>query len=102
MPSIKNIQYSTATTGTTLTITDTTDDIQVIHENSVLTVALTIAFPATPTDGQRVFFNSVNGVTGLTLSTPVGSIIGALTTLAAGGTAGYIYRLANTKWYKFL
>jgi len=100
MPQIKNIQYSTAATGSTITATDTGDDLQLIHEDSVLTVALTISFPATPQDGQQFRFCSVNGVTGLTLTG--GTIISALTTLAAGLGACFIYRKSNTKWYRIL
>lgn len=92
------IQYSTLTSGT-LTVDDTGDDVVVIQE-AALAVTLTLALPATPVSGQRVTFSSVGGVTTLTMSTPVGSIIGALTTLAAGGTLTYIYRGSTTKWYR--
>lgn len=94
------VQYSTANSGT-VTLVDTGDDVQLIQE-AALAVALTIAFPATPVDGQRVFISSIGGITTLTLSTPVGSIISALTTLAANGIFGYIYRGPTTKWYRIL
>lgn len=94
------VQYSTASSGT-VTLVDTGDDIQLIQE-AALAVTLTIALPATPVDGQRVFVSSIGGVTTLTLSTPVGSIISALTTLAANGIFGYIYRGPTTKWYRIL
>jgi len=100
MPQIKNIQYSTSTTGNTVTATDDGSDLQLIHENGVLTVALTISFPATPQDGQQFGFCSVNSITGLTLSG--GTIISALTTLAAGLGARFIYRKSNTQWYRIL
>lgn len=100
MPVIKNIQYSTATTGGTITATDTGDDLQIVHENGILTAALTIALPATPQDGQRVYMTSVNGVTALTLSTAVGSIVNTLSAIAVGVGACFMYRAANTKWYK--
>lgn len=96
----KYIQYSTANSGT-ITLTDTGDDVQLIQE-AALAATLTIAFPATPIDGQRVFISSIGGITALTLSTPVGSIISALTTLAANGIFGYIYRGPTTKWYRIL
>ena len=89
----------TALTGGTVTITDTGTDVQLIH-TPALTATLTIAFPATPYDGQQVSISSQNGITALTLSTPVGSIINALTTMAAGGVGYYMYDLANTKWYR--
>lgn len=92
------IQYSTANTGT-ITFDDTGDDIVLIQE-ATLATTLTVAFPATPVAGQKITFCSVGGVTALTLSTGVGSIIGALTTLSAGGTMTYVYRGSTTKWYK--
>lgn len=91
-------QLSSATSGT-VTITDSGTDIQFIHI-AALSVSLTIAFPTTPYDGQTLSISSQNGITTMTLSTGVGSIINALTTLAAGGTVYYMYDLANTKWYK--
>jgi hypothetical protein len=93
------IQYSTVGTGSTITVTDTGDSIVLIHE-AALVATLTVTLPATPVDGQQVQFCSIGGVTALTLSTPVGSVIGAITTMAAGGCATYIYRGPTTKWYK--
>lgn len=95
---IPYIQYSTLTSGT-VTVSDTGDEIQVIHEAGA-TLTLTLAMPATPQDGQRVNFSSVGGITTLTMTASVGSIIGALTTLAAGGVLEYIFSLAQNKWYR--
>lgn len=95
----KYIQISTITSGT-VTIADSSDDIQLIHEAASLAITLTIALPVTPRDGQTVHIQSVLGVTTLTMTTTVGSIISALTTLAATGTAYYMYKLSTNKWYK--
>lgn len=92
------IQYSTITSGT-LTVADTGEDIVVIHE-AALAATMTISLPANPKEGQNVTFSSSGGVTALTMSTPVGSIISGITTMAAGGTATYIYLGTQTKWYK--
>lgn len=100
MPQIKNIQYSTASTGGTIIVTDTSDDIQVIHEDTVLTAVLTLTLPATPQDAQKVFFVSINGVTSLTMTTPVGSILNPTTVLVPNSGMCYIYREASTSWYK--
>lgn len=99
MAGIPYIQRSTLTSGT-LTIADTGDDIMVIHE-AALVVSLTIALPANPVDGQRVTIVSVGGITGLTLSAPVGTIINSIATMAAGGNSAYVYSMPNTKWYKY-
>lgn len=96
---IHYIQYSTASSGT-VTMTDTQEDIQLIHEDVLLTASLTIAFPANPVDGQRVHIASALGITSLTLTAAVGTLLSALTTLAAGGSGGYMFRLASNKWYK--
>ncbi len=92
------IQYTTATSGT-VTANDLQQHVQIIHDAGA-TVTLTMAFPATPFNGQTVGFTSVGGVTTLTLSTSVGSIVNTLTTVAAGGSARYMYVTAQTKWYK--
>lgn len=92
------LQYSTITSGT-LTSTDTGQDVQMIHDAGA-TVTLTIAFPATPFNGQRIGIMSVGGITTLTLSTAVGSIVNAISTFVAGGCATYQYVTAQTKWYK--
>lgn len=94
------IQRSTATSGT-VTIVDTGTEVTLIHE-ATLATTLTIALPANPVDGQRVNISSSGGITTLTMSTPVGSIISGITTMVAGGTASYIYSLAQTKWYKIV
>jgi hypothetical protein len=91
-------QMTSATSGT-VTIVDASTNIVVIHTGS-LTTSLTFAFPATPFDGQRVTIASNNGITTISLTTGVGSILNALTTLAAGASATYIYDLASTKWCK--
>lgn len=94
------IQYSTANSGT-ITIADTGTNVLLIQEATIATT-LTIALPATPFDGQEVRISSIGGVTTLTLTTSVGSIIGGLATIGAGGIFGYTYRGSTTKWYRTL
>lgn len=93
------ILTTSALTVGTVTMSDTGQDIQVVHDAGV-TATLTLAFPANPINGQKVGCMSVGGITALTLTTTVGSIINAITTLAAGITATYIYSSSATKWYK--
>ena len=92
------IQYSTASTGT-VTCDDTGDDLTLIQE-AVLAVTLTIALPATPRDGQILTIASIGGVTTLTMTTPVGTIVSGLSTIAVGGTSRWTYRGSTLKWYK--
>lgn len=91
-------QISTATSGT-VTVTDAQGDVILILTGA-LAVTMTIALPATPFDGQRVYISSDNGITTLTMSTPIGTIINAITTMAVGGVVAYIYDAPNTKWHK--
>lgn len=86
-------------TSGTIAITDSGTDVQVIHTGA-LSLTLTLTFPATPFDGQVVSLASANGITTLTCTTPVGSIINAISTLVAGTTGYFMYDAANTKWYK--
>lgn len=92
------LQYTTITTGT-LTSSDTGQDVQVVHDAGA-TLAATIAFPATPVNGQKLSIMSAGGITTLSLTTSVGSITNAITTMVAGGCATYLYVTAQTKWYK--
>lgn len=92
------IQYSTSTSGT-VTCQNTQQDVRLIHD-ATLTASLTIALPASPADGQIVNFISPGGVTALTLTTTVGSIINSLTSLVAGTPATYMWYNSQSKWYK--
>lgn len=61
----------------------------------------TITMPGSPADGMVVTITTTQEITALTVNANTGqSIVNAVTTLAAGGGAKYIYRLANTTWYR--
>lgn len=91
-------QVSTATSGT-VTLPDTKQDVQLVHDAVALVVSLIVAFPANPIDGQKVGIVSTLGITGLTLtSTP--TVVGLLTTLAAIGCATFMYESSTNKWFK--
>jgi len=61
----------------------------------------TIKMPATPVDEQVVTITSTQIITALTHSPNTGQTLkGALTTIAANGNASWIYRTANTAWYR--
>lgn len=89
-------QYSTASSGT-VTLQDTQQDLQLIHNATAVT--LTIAFPATPRDGQKVGMAAIQAITTLTLTSAL-TIIGALTAMAVGGCATYCYNSDSNKWVK--
>lgn len=89
-------QYSVASSGS-VTLQDTQQDIQLVHNATAVT--LTIAFPATPIDGQRVGMAAIQAITTLTLTSAL-TIIGAITSMAVGGCATYCYNSDSNKWVK--
>lgn len=92
-------QYSTATSGT-VSIQNTKQNVQLVHDAVSLAVTLTVTFPSAPIDGQTFGFCSTLGVTTLTLSSGL-SIIGGVSTIAAGGFATWIYDVTANKWFRF-
>lgn len=96
---LQSYDYQVLTTGFTYTFAAGT---QVLVINPAGTLATgTITMPASPADGMTIRFSSSQIITALTVSANTGqSIVSAVTTLAAGGGAAYIYRLANTTWYR--
>lgn len=92
------VQISSATSGT-VPCQNTGQDVILIHEAGV-TLSMTIAMPDAPVDTQKVSIISTGGVTTLSLTTLVGSIINAITTLVAGTPVAYMYIKSQNKWYK--
>jgi len=92
------IQLNTSTSGT-FTANDTQQDVVMLHEAS-LALTFTFAFPANPTNGQQVTMISTGGITTLSLSATVGTIVNALTGMTAGSPATYVYYSVTNKWYK--
>lgn len=77
------------------------DDAEVVYLKHGSTIAsLTISMPANPRDGQTVRLNSLSIVTALTMNaTPGGgTIVGALTALAAAGFGTWIYEKSAKIW----
>ena len=96
---LQSYDYQAPTTGFSYTFAAGT---QVLVINPAGTLATgTITMPASPADGMTIRFSSSQIITALTVSANTGqSIVSAVTTLAAGGGAAYIYRLADTTWYR--
>lgn len=62
---------------------------------------LTVILAPAPKNGDTVIISSTQIVTALTLSPNAGqTIANAATALTAGGSVRYLYRSANTKWYR--
>jgi hypothetical protein len=90
-------QRTTATTGT-VNIDSGKRDLVLIHEAGA-TTTLNLNLPTSPKNNDKVTIMSVGGIVGLTLATAVGTIIGAVTTLAALGTTKLIWNSSQSKWY---
>jgi len=90
---------STASTGT-ISIANGKKDLVYIHEAGISTISLTIQLPSLPIDNQKVTIMSVSGIVDLTITTAVGTIIGAVTTLSALATTELIWIASQSKWYK--
>lgn len=91
--------YLVPITGFSTTIPNYVNEIVL---NPVGTLATgTIIMPATAYDGQPVRISSSQTITTLTVSANSGqSISGAPTTITSITPFGFIYRLANTTWYR--
>jgi len=96
---LQSYEYQAATTGFSYTFPV---GITTLILNPAGTLATgTITMPAAPADGMTVAFSSSQIITALTVSANAGqSIVSAVTTLAAGGGAKYIYRATGTTWYR--
>ena len=96
---LQSYDFQALTTGFSYTFASGTTTL-IINPAGTLATG-TITMPATPADGMVITFNSTQIITTLTVNANTGqSIVSAVTTLAAGGGAKYIYRLANTTWYR--
>ena len=90
-------QYATPLTGTT--VTSNGSQQLVINPAGTLS-ALTVAFPATPVDGQKFDISCTQIITGLTLTSSA-TILGTLTTFAAvDGFAGWVYSATAVSWVR--
>lgn len=94
--SVKSTQYETPATGATVTFAAGKEVMTINPAGAIL--ALTIAFPATPADGETRSFNSTQAVTTLTLSG--GTFVGGLTSIALAGFATYVYSSGDSKWHR--
>lgn len=94
---VPTIQYAAPTTGSTVTIGSTGSTRLILNPAGTL-VALTVAFPSTPSDGDYVSICSSQAITALTMSN--GTVIGPLTTAAIGTFASYIYNATASSWFR--
>jgi hypothetical protein len=91
--------YQQPVSGFSLTIADNCGRLILDPAGTLATGTVTLA--AHPKDGQLCRLASTQAITTLTLAPNTGqSVAGALTTISANGSAQYLYRAANTTWYR--
>ncbi len=91
--------YQTPSTGFSITI-DLSVSYLILNPSGTLSTG-TITMPYAPVNGQKAFISSSQIITTLTVSPNSGQTLkNAITTLAAGGTAGWMYRAGDTTWYR--
>ncbi len=96
-------QFETPLTGASITVANTTGSLVLAPAGTIAT--LTVTMPSAPMDGQRLNISSSNTVTALTLTPGAGQTISNTpTAITISTTAAYgytfIYRAANTNWYR--
>lgn len=94
---IPQVQYSAPTTGATVTVNGN-GNIKLLINPAGSLLALTIAFPASPQDGDVLQLGSTQAVTTVTMSG--GTIVGGLTSFVIGSSATYCYSTTAAEWVK--
>lgn len=96
----QSYSYQQPTTGTTVIMADTSD-IAIIDPSGTL-ATLTIQLPTCSStySGKVARFTSTQIISALTVTATAGSIVDPPSSLAVGGTAGFICRNTNTTWFR--
>lgn len=97
---LQNYDYQVLTTGFSYTFTSA-NVLAIVPAGTLATG--TVTTPASPADGMTITITSTQQITALTLTANTGQTIATnLTSLPAGGSLSYIYRLSNTTWYPYV
>lgn len=94
---VPTIQYATPATGGTVTVNNTGYVALILNPAGTL-ATLTVTLPSGPSDGDKISVSSSQIVTGLTMNG--GTIIGALTTMAVGTFASYLFSATASSWFR--
>lgn len=81
-------------------IAETTADILIVVDRATTIPAGTCPMPAVPIDGQVFMISTRSAITALTLNSNGIPISGTITTLAAGGAAGWTYDQVSNRWFR--
>lgn len=94
---IPQVQYAAPTVGQTVTV-NSNGHVQLLINPAGTLATLTITFPGTPSDGDRIEMGCSQIVTTLTMNG--GTIVGSLAALAVGGGGTWIYSATAASWIK--
>lgn len=96
LPGQAVVQYATPTTGSTVTVVTGTTALLLNPAGTL--VALTVALPSSPVDGQSITIATSQILSALTVSG--GTLVGTLTTMALGGFARLVYGATAGVWFR--
>lgn len=100
-------QYNAPLTGATVAVAATTGTMLLDPAGTIATLTVTLPAATALIDGQQLSLASSQTVTALTLTGGTGTTISNAPTAITISTTGpynyrFIYRAANTKWYRML
>lgn len=93
---INSVQRYTPSSGGTVTVLDSNENIIVFLDQSALLTSLTIDWPVSPYNGQMVTLLSLSSISGITNSGAVFNTAPA--SIPANQSISYIYDLAEQQW----
>jgi len=90
--------YQVLTTGFSYTFAAGTQVLLAVPAGTLATG--TVTMPSTPADGMNITITSTQTITSLTVNANTGqSIVGGATSISAGGSQTFVYRLVDATWY---
>lgn len=90
-------QYATPATAATINVGANAHTVLFVNPAGTI-ATLTINLPSNPVDLNRVEIGSSQIVTSLTIGN--GTVVGTLTTIAAGGFATFVYSSNTSSWFR--
>lgn len=86
--------------GTTTIVASTAETVEVYFDHASAVTGQTISFP-TPIDGQRFLLMFREAMSSITFSAPTGTLLGTFASTSANARAGWVYRAATGRWYRY-
>ncbi len=100
VPGGNTLQYEAPEEAGTVTISSVSS--AVIVEPATALTTLTVSLPSSLPDGQNINLCFAASVANLIVTTASATIVGAPTASGSNGTLAFLYRLANTTYYRSL